>query len=91
VRTTSYNYRRARGKGGALIDTQSAESEPVAASTSNESTKSQARGNGWWATRERPCGRIRGTALVPMDGGRGLEKIWIELVGYRPRESRREV
>jgi hypothetical protein len=25
---------------------------------------------------------------VPMDGGRGLEKVWIELVGYWPRESR---
>jgi hypothetical protein len=50
--------------------------------TSNESTKSQASGNGWWATRERPCGRIRGTALVHMDGGRGLEKVWVELVGY---------
>ena len=75
MRTTSYNYRRARVEGGALIATRSAENEPVAASTSNESTKSQAGGNGWWATRERPCGRIRGTALVPMDGGRGLEKV----------------
>jgi hypothetical protein len=41
-------------------------------------------------------GRVEGSearrlCLWTMDGGRGLEKVWIKLVGYWPRESRREV
>jgi hypothetical protein len=91
VRTTSYSYRRARVEGRASIAMWSAENEPVEVLTSNELTKWQAGGNGWRATRERLCGRIWDMALVPMDGGRGLEKVWVELVGYWLRESRREV
>jgi hypothetical protein len=32
---------------------------------------------------------IRGTRLVPMDVGRGMEEVWIELLVHWPRESRR--